>query len=64
MSWNSKKQNVQDEREFKRQTMAVEREDKKRSAQDTMKSNLMLALANQGKTAAEIKEFWAMLKED
>ena len=40
--------------------MIDEREDKKRSAQDNMKSNLILALANQSKTASEIKE----LKED
>ena len=59
-----KKQNVQDEREFKRQIMVEEREDKKRSAQDNMKSNLMLAPANQGKTASEIQEFWFLLEVD
>ena len=44
--------------------MIEEREGKKRSAQDNMKSNLIVALANQGKTVSEIKEFWSMLKED
>ena len=52
--------NMQDEREFKRQMMIEEREDKKRPAQDNIKSNLILVLANQSKTASEIKE----LKED
>ena len=59
-----KKQNVQDAREFRRQAMIEEREDKKRSAHESTKSSLMLALANQGKSANEIKEFWALLKED
>ena len=56
--------NMQDEREFKRQMMIEEREDKKRPALDNIKSNLILVLANQSKTASEIKEFWSMLKED
>lgn len=59
-----KKQNMQEEMEFKRQTLMEEREEKKRSAKEAMKSNLILALANQGKNASEIKEFWAMLEEN
>ena len=59
-----KRLNMQEEREFKRQTMIEEREDRKQSVKDAMRKDLMLALVHQGKSAAEIREYWAMLGDE